>query len=84
MFQSGSIIDDHEEALDLDLNGGDALPDADSRQAESHLPEHIFRAYDIRGNAETELTEDQRLYVEIFQQGAGGFHFMDPSRCMLV
>ena len=56
MFQSGSIIDD--EALDLDLNAGDALPVTDNRQAESHLPEHIFRAYDIRGDAESELTDE--------------------------
>ena len=56
MFQSGSILDEDNEALDLDLDADDALPGTAAR-ADSDLPDHIFRAYDIRGNAETELTD---------------------------
>jgi phosphomannomutase/phosphoglucomutase len=56
MFQAGSIIDGGEEVLELDL--------VDSDHEEPRLaspegfPEHIFRAYDIRGDAEVELTDE--------------------------
>ena len=56
MFQSSSMLDEEEEALDLDLDVDSAAPDATS-QVVSDLPDHVFRAYDIRGNAETELTD---------------------------
>ena len=59
MFQSSSILDqDQEESLDLDLElgGGDLLDT--SIVGLPGFPEHIFRAYDIRGNADEELTDD--------------------------
>ena len=61
MFQSTSILDEDDEVLDLDLdlglglNAEDALADASDR--ESDLPDHIFRAYDIRGHADGELSD---------------------------
>ena len=56
MFQSGRILDEDAELadLDLDLNTGAACSQEDGA---GHFPEHIFRAYDIRGDAETELTD---------------------------
>ncbi len=58
MFQSGSILDEEDDSLDLNLAKpaeavGGAVMDADGG-----FPNHIFRAYDIRGNAETELTDE--------------------------
>ena len=55
MFQQGSILDEDGDAgagLDLDLakDGGGT--------GESGFPAHIFRAYDIRGNAKSELTDE--------------------------
>ncbi len=51
IFQSTSILDEEEE-LDLSPGSGDhSAPGGDG------LPNHIFRAYDIRGNAQTELTD---------------------------
>jgi phosphomannomutase/phosphoglucomutase len=55
MFQSASILDEDDEVLDLDLNEEEAVPDASDR--ESDLPDHIFRAYDIRGHADGELSD---------------------------
>tara|TARA_R110001592_G_scaffold363043_1_gene679645 strand:- start:133198 stop:135813 length:2616 start_codon:yes stop_codon:yes gene_type:complete len=58
MFQQGSILDEDDEdaGLDLDLS--------ESSESKSHptvseegFPSHIFRAYDIRGNAKSELTD---------------------------
>ncbi|MAT92521.1 MAG: phosphomannomutase [Halioglobus sp.] len=54
LFQSDAILDD-DEVLDLDLAEGDALS---SPLEDSGLPEHIFRAYDIRGNASQELDDE--------------------------
>ncbi len=56
MFQSESMFDDEELAhLDLDL---DAEPEEKAAPEEREpYPEHIFRAYDIRGNADEELTD---------------------------
>lgn len=57
MFQHSSILDQgEEEELGLDLK--DSGTHEDGVPEDSDLPEHIFRAYDIRGNAETELTEE--------------------------
>jgi phosphomannomutase/phosphoglucomutase len=57
MFHSGSILDDeNEEVLELDL-AADAEAEPGRAAAESGFPEHIFRAYDIRGHAERELTD---------------------------
>ncbi len=55
LFQSKNMLDE-EEFLDLDLtaSGPTTKPTAVSEEA---FPEHIFRAYDIRGDAETELTD---------------------------
>lgn len=55
LFQSKNLID--EEVLELDLADGstaDSLPIG----GEPAFPVHVFRAYDIRGNAQTELTDD--------------------------
>ena len=62
MFQSGSILDDDSEdaaGLDLDLNlAGSAGEETRSNSGEEGFPHHIFRAYDIRGNASLELTDE--------------------------
>jgi len=55
LFQSTSILDD-EEDLDLTLGAGD--DGALQGPGKDGLPNHIFRAYDIRGNAKTELTDE--------------------------
>tara|TARA_R110002110_G_scaffold205066_7_gene416991 strand:+ start:111718 stop:114357 length:2640 start_codon:yes stop_codon:yes gene_type:complete len=60
MFHSGSMLDDEEEALDLDLPDDDQVSRSVSAAG---FPEHIFRAYDIRGNAQSELTDE--LVVKI-------------------
>lgn len=52
MFQSTSMIDEIDEVLELDL------PEEVSVKKEDGLPDHIFRAYDIRGIAKTELTDE--------------------------
>jgi phosphomannomutase/phosphoglucomutase len=56
MFQTGSILDD-EEVLELDLSSAELAEDATPSSQEG-FPNHIFRAYDIRGNAETELSDE--------------------------
>ena len=60
MFQQGSIIDedaDEGAGLDLDLSKSSALED-NQAPGEDGFPGHIFRAYDIRGNAKSELTDE--------------------------
>jgi phosphomannomutase/phosphoglucomutase len=47
MFHSGSMIDEGD-TLELDL----------AEEAPSGFPDHIFRAYDIRGHADSELTDE--------------------------
>lgn len=56
MFQSGSMLDQDEATLELDL-ADDKASSAATRN-EAGFPQHIFRAYDIRGNAESELTDE--------------------------
>lgn len=59
MFQSTNILDDDGDdgaGLDLDLAGSPS-GDATAGQSEDGFPSHIFRAYDIRGNAKSELTD---------------------------
>jgi len=59
MFQSGSILDEDSDdtaGLDLDLATGDT--DLSPAAGEEGFPSHIFRAYDIRGNAAIELTDE--------------------------
>ena len=56
MFQATSILDEDDETLDLDLDV-DSAQSSNASGGDSDLPDHIFRAYDIRGNAETELTD---------------------------
>jgi phosphomannomutase/phosphoglucomutase len=51
LFQSASILDDEDDGLDLDLPKG-------GEPAGEGFPDHIFRAYDIRGHAQSELTDD--------------------------
>ena len=60
MFQSKRMLDDEDSMdLDLDLNLDLGIQQkADSSPAPSGgIPEHIFRAYDIRGDAQEELTD---------------------------
>lgn len=57
MFQSDSILDEDDEVLDLDLS----LDEPSSRRkarAKAGFPDHIFRAYDIRGHGDNELTDN--------------------------
>jgi phosphomannomutase/phosphoglucomutase len=56
LFQSKNIIDE-DDPLDLDLDVSSPSTSVAPRR-DDRLPEHIFRAYDIRGNAETELRDD--------------------------
>ena len=63
LFQSTSIIDEEddgeleEDVLDLDLDLSEpSTPVGDDKHGD--LPRHIFRAYDIRGTAKTELSDD--------------------------
>jgi len=59
LFQSTSILDEEEEVLDLDLDLDlGELDLTDSEDDDDDLPRHIFRAYDIRGIAETELSDE--------------------------
>lgn len=56
MFQSTSMLDEEEpEELSAENTTTKALSSA---QSTSHFPDHIFRAYDIRGNAKQELSDD--------------------------
>ena len=57
MFQSSSMLDEDDEVLELDLTGGDG-PAASGSDSTEGFPEHIFRAYDIRGDAATELPDE--------------------------
>lgn len=57
MFQQDSILDDEDgDVLDLDLDMNEST--ARTRAlADANFPEHIFRAYDIRGHADSELSD---------------------------
>lgn len=55
MFQRASMIDDELETLDLE---NDPEPVPEPIAEEDDFPSHIFRAYDIRGVAETELDDE--------------------------
>lgn len=54
MFQSTEMLDgdNEEEVLELDLAAADSPASSDG------FPEHIFRAYDIRGHAQDELSDE--------------------------
>ena len=57
MFQSGSILDDDSDegaGLDLSLPREGSLRESGA----GGFPHHIFRAYDIRGNAQSELGDE--------------------------
>ncbi len=56
MFQSKSMLDD-EAGLDLNLAGDSQVMDSAVKGGDG-FPHHIFRAYDIRGNAKSELTDE--------------------------
>jgi phosphomannomutase/phosphoglucomutase len=56
MFQSTSILDEGE-VLELDLSEDDEQESLGSASKEG-FPQHIFRAYDIRGDAQTELSDE--------------------------
>jgi phosphomannomutase/phosphoglucomutase len=55
MFQSKNLLD--EDVLELDL-ADEGIPESPAPRGEGIFPEHVFRAYDIRGNAQTELSDD--------------------------
>ncbi|WP_187276463.1 phosphomannomutase/phosphoglucomutase [Parahaliea maris] len=56
LYQNHDIVEEHaEQALDLDLDLG---LDLDLEEGDGGFPAHIFRAYDIRGRADTELTDE--------------------------
>ena len=55
LFQSKNMLEDEEDFLDLDLSGP---TNKATTRSEAAFPRHIFRAYDIRGDAETELTDE--------------------------
>ncbi len=55
LFQSKNMLEDEEDFLDLALSGPTNIATTRSGAA---FPQHIFRAYDIRGDAETELTDE--------------------------
>jgi phosphomannomutase/phosphoglucomutase len=57
LFQTKNLLDE-DDALDLDIAEDDAEVQEVISTAPEGLPEHIFRAYDIRGNAQTELTDE--------------------------
>jgi phosphomannomutase/phosphoglucomutase len=57
MFQSANILDADEEVLELDLATADDHVASEPATIEG-FPEHIFRAYDIRGDAQTELSDE--------------------------
>ena len=57
LFQPDNMPDENDKAPKPDL--ADEIPtEAVSRHKKTTLPEHIFRAYDIRGHAESELTDE--------------------------
>ena len=58
MFQSTNIIDEDEEVLDLDASAKSGLTPTEGSISNKGFPGHIFRAYDIRGIAQSELTDD--------------------------
>ena len=58
MFQSATILDNDEESLDLDLSNPAGKARAPSTPAAAGFPDHVFRAYDIRGDAQSELTDE--------------------------
>jgi phosphomannomutase / phosphoglucomutase len=60
MFQSANILDeDEDESLDLDIELSSEPEHSPARSKEKgNVPDHIFRAYDIRGNSRTELTDE--------------------------
>ncbi|MEZ5568479.1 MAG: phosphomannomutase/phosphoglucomutase [Halioglobus sp.] len=57
LFQTSNMLDQEEETLDLDIDLSEERVQT-ARSSASGLPEHIFRAYDIRGNATSELTDE--------------------------
>ncbi|MEM8715562.1 MAG: phosphomannomutase/phosphoglucomutase [Cyanobacteria bacterium P01_G01_bin.4] len=57
MFQHGMIVEEGDDLTDLDLGLGSQTGDG-LAAAEPGFPSHIFRAYDIRGHAQNELTDD--------------------------
>ncbi len=58
MFQSKDMLDDDEFLdLDLDLGTSSPTPKVAASIRDGEFPDHIFRAYDIRGDAESELTD---------------------------
>lgn len=58
LFQSKSMFDE-DDALELDIADSNAAEETPvSTSPAQNFPEHVFRAYDIRGNAETELTDE--------------------------
>lgn len=60
LFQSKSMLDedeDEDEVLELDLAASDSVATGVTGKVDT-FPYHVFRAYDIRGDAQTELTDE--------------------------
>ncbi|MCX2980022.1 phosphomannomutase/phosphoglucomutase [Halieaceae bacterium IMCC14734] len=57
MFQNTSMIDEELETLDLDTEPAPE-PEPEPVLVDDGIPSHIFRAYDIRGNADEELDDE--------------------------
>jgi phosphomannomutase/phosphoglucomutase len=57
IFQSNSMLDQEEEEMGLDLAVPN-IPATPSPVDGRGIPENIFRAYDIRGHAQDELTDE--------------------------
>jgi phosphomannomutase/phosphoglucomutase len=58
LFQSKKIIDDEEEVLDMDSSVAPGTINSVASISDSGFPDHIFRAYDIRGVAQSELSDE--------------------------
>lgn len=61
MFQKDAILDvtENDDEVELELELDIAMDDEDDIEEDTGgLPKHIFRAYDIRGLADEELTDD--------------------------
>jgi phosphomannomutase / phosphoglucomutase len=78
MFQSAQILDD-EDSLELELEVAD--PELTETVQEQDFPRHIFRAYDIRGIGDTELTDE---LVALIGGALGSIAFEQGENTLIV